>query len=188
VRKLAREAAIFCLVGSVLTIFGTFVVMERSDRAAGSAAAMSAVHGTQGGWIEIRVSSGPPDAKLEPSINFVKVPLTNRTVLSVRQCPDLSQKVLPGLRPYNPIYEQEHACRSFFYPVAKDGGELVSVPLGNPDQVSIEKDYWDAYKAARRNTTLENLLSAGLRGFIFGFPAGFGVWCLYRLVQFAIFG
>jgi hypothetical protein len=44
VRKLAREAVIFCLLGSILVIIGGFVIGERQSTGAAKSAGMQAVH------------------------------------------------------------------------------------------------------------------------------------------------
>lgn len=201
-RKLAREAVIFCLLGSLLTIVGSFLALERGERAKAIAVAKSAVHAE----VELDLSASKPipsDAIVDQEwkVNFVKVPLTNGMILSVRQCPGVD--ISAGLvkpngdvdiafqQAYKQGEEEKHDCRYFDDPygklAAKYGGHLASVPLGDPNQVAIEKDYWVAYKVAKRGAILRSLMVSGLLG-LYGFPAGLGVWCLYRLVRFAIFG
>jgi len=86
------------------------------------------------------------------------------------------------------LAEADKNCRNFSDPFAKFGGRgdpLVSVPLGNADQVAIEKDYWTAYNKSRSyaGSAVGSLLG-GLRGF----PVGLGLWVFYRLVRFAVKG
>jgi hypothetical protein len=120
----------------------------------------------------------------------------------VRQCPDVD--ISAGLvkpngdvdtasqQAYKQREEEANDCRYFDDPygklAAQFGGRLDSVPLGNPDQVAIEKDYWAAYERSKQRTTPETLVESGLAGLWYGFPAGFVVWCLYRLVRFAVRG
>jgi hypothetical protein len=197
-RKLAREAVIFCLLGSLLAIVGSFVVLDRGEREA-VAVAKSAVHAE----VKLDLSASepiPPNAIVaqEWKMNFVKVPLTNGMTLSVRPCLDVD--ISAGLvkpngdvdvavqQAYKQGEEEKHDCRYFVDdPYAKYGGHLDSVPLGDPNQVTIERDYWAAYKVAKRGAVLRSLMVSGWLG-LYGFPAGLGVWCLYRLVRFAIFG
>jgi hypothetical protein len=201
-RKLAREAVIFCLLGCLLTVIAAFVVLERGERARAISLAKSAVHAE----VELDYSSFQPipagSTVAGPAINFVKVPLTNGMLLSVRQCPDLD--ISAGLvkangdadlafqQAYKRSEEQKNDCRYFDDPygklAAEFGGRLVSVPLGDPNQVSIEKDYWAAYQKGMHGTILNSLTVSGLAGLLYGFLAGLGMWCLYRLLRFAVKG
>ena len=201
-RKLAREAVIFCLLGSLLTVIGIFLVLERGNRARTVSLAKSAVHAE----VDLDYASLQPipgeSTAAEPVINFVKVPLTNGMLLSVRQCPDLD--ISAGLvkangdvdvafqQAYKRSEEQKNDCRYFNEPygklAAEFGGRLASVPLGDPNQVAIEKDYWAAYQRATHGTILKSLTEFNLAGLSYGFPAGLGVWCLYRLIRFAVKG
>jgi hypothetical protein len=185
VRKLAREAVIFCLLGSVLTIVGSFVVLNRDERARATAAAKSAVHAE----VELDQSNFKPiptDAIVDQEwkINFVKVPLSNGVILSVRQC--LHVDISAGLvepngdvditfqQAYKQGGEEKHDCRYFDDSYAKYGGHITSVPLGDPNQVAIEKGYWAAYKTAKRGTVLKSLIVSGWMG-AYGLAGGFGV-------------
>jgi hypothetical protein len=200
VRKLAREAVIFCLLGTVLGIIAFCIVLERGNNRAARLAGQSAVHAIQ--------ADIPPNATNVHSItpyNIVKVPLTNGEALYVYQCPD--PDISAGLvephgdvdiafqQAYKRDKEEKHGCRYFDDPqgklAAEFEGRLAAVPLGNPNQVAIERDYWVAYKAGKQLTKHHILRLAGYAGLKYGFPAGFGlwcVWCLYRLVRFAIVG
>lgn len=78
IRKLAREATIFALLGIVAAAIGIFAFMDNQDRANAKRQAVIAVHAG------IDFSNAP--AKPAPT---VEVPLTNGTVLQVRRCPNL---------------------------------------------------------------------------------------------------
>jgi hypothetical protein len=200
VRKLAREAVIFCLSGTVLGSIGFFMLWEQGNNRAERLAGQSAVHAIQ--------ADIPPNATnvhFNSPNNVVKVPLTNGKVLYVYQCPD--PDISAGLvephgdvdiafqQAYKRDNEEKHGCRYFDDPqgklAAEFGGRLAAVPLGNSNQVAIERDYWAAYKAGKRLTTHEIVMIAGYSGLKYGFPVGLGlwcVWCLYRLVRLAILG
>jgi hypothetical protein len=62
------------------------------------------------------------------------------------------------------------------------------VPLGEQNQVAIEKDYWGAYKKSEHENLFENGIVASLYFGLWGFPGGFAIWGFYRLVRFAIKG
>ncbi len=183
-RKLAREAVIFCLLGSILAAIAALVIVERQAiGAAKSEAAARAVHG-----ILVPTGITPDDSA---GAHYAAVPLTNGIRLYVRACIDPQQ---PPSKPPNlldTLYEQDHDCRYFYdgsaREVAQFGGWPAAISLGDSDQVSIEKDYWTAYKSVKRWPVPENLMISALFG-LYGFPAGFVLWCLYRLVRFAIFG
>jgi len=178
VRKLAREAVIFCLLGSVLTIIGSFAVKEWGNSNAADVAATRAVHAVQ----NLPSGYNLVDPISHDVKNTVKVPLTNGTMLFVMQCSDADRPV-HVLGVFDRVYEQEHNCRNLGV-----NFHLTGLHLGDPEQVAIEKDYWAAYKTAMREKVPGNLMVSGLIALLYGFPAGFCVWCLYRLVRFAIFG
>ena len=189
-RKIAREAVIFCLLGSILVIIGSLLIAKQQDTGAAKSAAMRAVHAIL-----------PPPAGFipdpSPGIRFVTVPLTNGPTLYVKQCFDVRHPPGQPADIFDSVYEQDHDCRYFSHDPADEkveglppGAYLLPIRLsiGNPNQLAIEKDYWTAYRTAKRGQTPENLMVSALAGFLYGFPAGFGVWCLYRLVRFAVMG
>jgi hypothetical protein len=128
-RKLAREATIFALLG-MLAFIGVFVKLDGDDRAEARSKATVAVHAAQ------NVPAGfPVDGS-------VQVPLTNGTVLQVLACqPPHQQITLPqGYEDAKPA-NQDTDCITFSTdpPTIRD-----RLPLGNTDQVAIERDYWIA--------------------------------------------
>jgi hypothetical protein len=67
------------------------------------------------------------------------------------------------------------------------GGHLLSVPLGDENQVAIEKEYWAAYAKAKSQHRVQNALESVFLS-LWGFPCGIIVWLFYRLVRFAVKG
>ena len=186
-RKLAREATIFALLGLLVATIGVFVNLDMHDRANARQAACWAVHAvmdnsdahnTPGIVLRPGYEDGKPVVPLT-----VKVPLTNGTVLHIRPCDEGPNPNLPA----GFVFDQDD-CKHFSDPF--DGRSSVwppaSVPLGNADQVAIEKDYWAAYNA-NRNIGWRTILGSLFFG-LWGFPAGLGLWMFYRLVWFAVKG
>ena len=167
IRKLAREATIFALLGMALGAIGAYVFMDYEDRTNAIYQATIAVHGGMDWTVHTQHS--------QPT-HTVQVPLTNGAVLYVRRC-----------EPEGPWAKYEVSkpdCRKFITdPIAiRD-----AVPLGHADQVIIEKDYWAAYKRARHYDLGGQLLGSLYIGLL-GFPAGLALWIFYRLVRFAVKG
>jgi hypothetical protein len=205
-RKLAREAVIFALLGMLVAIIGAFVITDSRARSLARSEAAKAVHGIQ----------LPPSATLVPAqqndLPTVQVPLTNGVLLHVRSCPPQYVEPAPsnsaqtksklGKYQFSDIDKPDKPsragrdwvdeildCENFSDPFAKYGGRghLTAIPLGNPDQVAIEKDYWAAYRHAKKQVFTENVLMSLLFG-LYGFPAGVALWIFYRLVRFAVKG
>ena len=186
IRKLAREATIFALLGMALGAIGAYVFMDYEDRTNAIYQATIAVHGGMDWNVHAQHS--------QPT-HTVQVPLTNGAVLYVRRCEpdgpwtkyatgkDDTIKLPPGYEDAKPVVSTPE-CRKFITdPIAiRD-----SVPLGNADQVAIEKDYWAAYKKAR-HYDLDGQLLGSLYVGLLGFPAGLVLWIFYRLVRFAVKG
>ena len=76
IRKLAREATIFALLGMVVAAMGVFVVMDNGDRTNAKRQAAMAVHAGALDFI--------PENERLPST--VQVPLSNGIMLEVRAC------------------------------------------------------------------------------------------------------
>jgi hypothetical protein len=94
-RKLAREAIIFALVGLLVATIGIFVKLDTYDRAAAREKAAEAFHGSIVTQIQVAIDfSIRPHA---PSVTHaVPVPLRNGTVLLVPQRPiDLTAGLVP---------------------------------------------------------------------------------------------
>lgn len=73
-RKLAREATMFALLGILVATIGIFVFMDNQDRANAKRQAAIAVHAVEGMY-------ALTDGEI---VNTLQVPLTNGTVLRVR--------------------------------------------------------------------------------------------------------
>ena len=180
-RKLAREAVIFALLGWLGATIAIFVKLDIDDRAAAKDKAVQAVHAGID-WNVYTTNSQP--------MHTVQVPLRNGTVLQVRQCPiDLTAGLVPKVKfdpnaPYQPEDCRNFSDDKFF---ADLGGVLVSIPLGNAEQVAIERDYWTAYHNSRHQELAGEMLGSLFLG-LWGFPAGLGLWIFYRLVRFAVKG
>jgi hypothetical protein len=67
------------------------------------------------------------------------------------------------------------------------GGRLSAIPLGDENQVAIEKDYWLGYAKVKSQDRSENMMMAAVLS-LWGFPLGIIVWLFYRLVRFAVKG
>jgi len=131
----------------------------------------------------------------------VLVPLTNGVRLFVTDCAQLhpidwfdqnapnksanvqAHRIVPGsTNGSDCVYFSD----PFWDEAAKYGGHLSAVPLGDENQVAIEKEYWQAYTKSNHEhlvqTAFESLLS------LWGFPAGIIVWLFYRLIRFGVKG
>lgn len=145
--------------------------------------ATKAVHADTTEPTHMDLSSG---AVLAP-LNTVAVPLTNGSILRVRRCAD-STEAAPERNWFTQMAEEDKNCRYFSDSFAKFGGQITSVPLGQPDQIALERDYWTAYKAADQRDTLATATASLLLGLLWGFIGGICTWVFYRLVRFAIAG
>jgi hypothetical protein len=197
VRKLAREAVIFMLLGPVVVFVVVFGYGQRQSIGGVKARAAQAVYATD-----------VPPPRGYTVDNSVVVPLTNGAQLYVADCNRLHPNVvksepLPSGQA-KPIFDMSKAqpipleqqtlpgssngvdC-VYFSDFRKFGGNLVSVPLGEENQVAIEKEYWTAYADAKHEMRGENALLAGYLS-LYGFPGGLAPWGLYRLVRFAVKG
>jgi hypothetical protein len=182
-RKLAREATIFALLGFLTGTISLFWITENKSRFSARVAAARAVHALpqEEFVIPTDVQNLPPG--LVPIDATVEVPLTNGMILQVRQCEPLPTPP-PGYTLDSP--ESRSDCRYFSGP---SGGRfrLTRLVLGSADQIAIEKEYWAAYSKAKRQSLAENGMASLILG-LWGFPAGIGIWAFYRLVRFAIKG
>jgi hypothetical protein len=181
-RKLAREAVIFALLGFLAETVIFFLATD--TRATAKLVAANTVDAQEA---DAPIQGVPPGLVAIP-IGVIEVPLTNGTVLHVRQCEPLPTPP-PGYTLDSPVSRSD--CRYFSNPYQdfdrKFGGRMVAIPLGDADQIAIEKEYWAAYSRAKRQTLLENGMASLILG-LWGFPGGLGIWALYRLVRFAIKG
>jgi hypothetical protein len=193
-RRLAREATIFALLGFLTATVSFFVIAERASRFNAGVVAAKAVHAVPAE--ELPSSSLPPG--LVAIDGTVAVPLTDGTLLHVRWCTtepiDLTAGFVPVPPPgykFDATQNTEQDCRYLSFTRTPDykkyGLAPVSIRLGDPDQVTIEKDYWAAYKNSKRQSLVENGMASLILG-LWGFPGGIGIWAFYRLVRFAIKG
>jgi hypothetical protein len=182
VRKLVREAVIFMLFGLVVGVLVAFVLFERSSAGDVRKAAARAVYAHE----------APPLPAYRPDPPWaVQVPLTNGILLFVTDCNKLHPSTI--VDPKSPTMPGPAGTTNgsdcvYFKTESSDlRWHLVSVPLGDENQIAIEKEYWAAYAKARR----QHLLKSGMWSLIvglWGFPAGLGIWVFYRLVRFAVKG
>jgi hypothetical protein len=197
-RAIAREAVIFALIGLLLAEMGGAIFVLRRARQEGRSEAMITLHA---------VPAPPKGYHVD---NSVEVPLKNGTVLFVAACTqvhakdDLFDQVARQMKEgINKLKHQQTLdfSKGFKYPpgtisddcvvfrddVTNKEWTLTAVPLGEENQVAIEKQYWRSYLDAR-NRALENQLPPVFIVGLFGFPAGLVVWLFYRLVRFAVKG
>ena len=206
-QKLAREATIFALLGLIIGIIGVFVAMDSDDKAAAKEKAAQAVHASTPQWqIRLDFSKAP----VQSVTNIVLVPLRSGMVLLVRRCPgpipippvarlgeaveSRKQNIFDELAKNDELAKDDKNCRNFSFSGSNShayylGDSLsLTVPLGDADQVAIEKDYWIAYRNSRRQHFAGEMLGSLFLGGLYGFPAGLGLWMFYRLVRFAVKG
>jgi hypothetical protein len=207
-RKIAREAVIFMLLGPIAAVLVAFIYLERQSAEVFKAEAARGVYAI--------------DAAQEPAgftpVNSVLVPLTNGVRLYVTDCAQAHPWVVSSVPANNkpadlpagltPLPSVDSAtarferippgahleggnCVHFSDPYQKElqqlGGRLSSIPLGDENQVAIEKDYWQAYAKAKSQHRIENMVAAGVLS-LWGFPTGIIIWLFYRLVRFAVKG
>jgi hypothetical protein len=191
-RKLLREITIFALLGFIVASVSLFVNLEKGIKISAARDAAKAVHADTKDHSPMQglpsgssvAPNGTPDflpspPGFIPDVLTVAVPLTNGTVLHVRVCGQSSG-------PWNKYID----CREFSAPdpYKEFGGHIISIPLGHPDQIALEKDYWAAHNKTSRQNLFSNATGSLLLGLLWGFPCGIGVWIFYRLVRFAITG
>lgn len=179
-RKLAREAVIFMLLGPIVAAPAVFAFFQHRSVGDVKTEAARSVHAI--------------DAVQEPAgfrpINSVLVPLTNGVKLYVTDCNQAHQLVWfdqnappPGAHGGDCVYFSDPYQKE----LQQSGGRLASISLGDENQVAIEKDYWLAYSKAKSQHRIENAMAAVVLS-LWGFPAGIIVWLFYRLVRFAVKG
>ena len=194
-RKIAREAVIFMLAGFVLAAILAFVLLYRSELDRKRYRAAEAVFA-----LEVTNS---PDTRRK---NGVLVPLTNGRKLSVTDCSQTHQidfdkyaspqiPLPPGAK-ISPVPAAAISAGStngsdcvYFsseYDLTDLGGRLESVPLGDANQIAIEKMYWDAYSSTRTDYVV--LIFSSLVFSLIGLAGGLLIWAFYRLVRFAVTG
>ncbi len=186
-RKTARQAVIFMLLGLVVGVLVAFLLLERRSTGDVKKDAAKAVYAYE-------ASPLPPGFK--PDEPAVQVPLTNGVLLFVTDCNRahpwvISSQPAAGTPtktvPVPPGSTNGSDCVYFNNQYKDPNWSLVSVPLGDENQVAIEKEYWQAYAKSKRQHLLENGMWSLLMG-LWGFPAGLVIWLFYRLVRFAVKG
>src|ERR1700686_3775113 len=168
-RKLSRQATIFALLGFLLTFIRFFAILGPNITTNAMADATAAVHAE----IDPPGIHLPLGSRARP-IDTVDVPLTNGTILHVRECQQYWRGRL----------DETTDCRFF----SDRYRELVSVPLGHAQQIAVEKDYWAAYRKSIRENLLQNEFCSTTLALRWGLLGGIGVWILYRLIHFAVRG
>jgi hypothetical protein len=199
VRKLVGEATTFALLGFLCLTSGLFAKLEIDAKAAAKLGAARAVHAVQA-IDPSYVPGAQPGTLILPS-DTVDVPLTNGTVLHVRQCsdngplenpfrfePDKNYVTISNRDVLKELNEVAN-CRTFAHPFRELADErFFSVPMDHPEQVAIEKDYWAAYRETQRAYVTGYAAGLTLLIGLWGFHGGIGIWAFYRLVRFAIKG
>jgi hypothetical protein len=210
-RKTAREAVIFMLLGPVVAAPAVFGFLQHRSVEDVKTEAAREIYA-----IDAASENPRPPAGFTP-VNSVSVPLTNAMQLYVTDCSqahpwvvssvpanskpsdlpsgltalpsvDSGSKKLERLPPGSTNGSDcVYFTNEFSGLEEKYGGHLVSVPLGDENQVAIEKDYWLAYAKAKNQHRTENMMAAAVLG-LWGFPAGIIVWLFYRLIRFAVKG
>jgi hypothetical protein len=208
-RKLAREAVIFMLLGPVVAAPAIFTYLQRRSLTEIKAEAARAVYAFD-------VKSLPPGFRLDNSVlvpltNGVQLNVTDcaqahpwvissTPVKSAAKPADLPagltplQSVESGSKNFEQIppgATNGTDCVYFKDELSeltqKYGGHLDAVPLGDVNQVQIEKDYWAAYAKANSQARGSNAIETAFFS-LWGFPTGIIVWLFYRLVRFAVKG
>jgi hypothetical protein len=167
-RRLAQQAIIFALLGFVVTFIVLFAILGRNIATSARTDAAVAVHAE----IDLPQIQGLPAGSIARPIDTVDVPLTNGTVLHIREC----QQYWRGN-----LWETTD-CHFF----SDRYRQLISIPLGHAQQIAIEKDYWVAYRKSSRESLFQNALFSTELGLRWGFPGGLGLWILYRLIHLAV--
>ena len=130
----------------------------------------------------------------------VLVPLTNGTQLYVTDCALAHPGIITPLPPVDSNSERFermphqgviHSGDCVYFKAKSSelsyDRYFASVPLGDVNQIQIEKDYWSAYAKAKNQKLNANAVQAGFMS-LWGFPIGITVWLFYRLVRFAVKG
>jgi len=186
-QKLAREAGIFGLLGLLMATVGLCAKLYADARRTARTEAAKAVHAR-----DYQVQG------VEPSPATVLVTLDDGTILHVRQCQKYDSKaayasadrllaalearalrqkgasqptydVQPRTEPALVKPDETLDCRNFSF-----------API---DRVSLERDYWTAYRESKQQALARNALASLAKGLL-GFPAGVGVWIFYRRAGF----
>ena len=178
-RKLAREAIIFALIGMLVGAVGAFALPAKDIRTSARLAGAEAVHAF---FLQPGESIGPfPEAQ-----PILQVPLTNGTILYVRVCPlnIFEQAAAQPCRfvtldhsALKPIFDPDHPHQTVPPPKPPPGfipepvtilggwvtlsaadyqnvsdARTFAVPIGDVNQIAIEKDYWAAYTESEHAT------------------------------------
>ena len=191
-RKLAREAVIFILLGPVAAIVPAFIYFQRQSLGDIKYVAARKIYAAE-------LDKPRPDFI---PIYSVAVPLTTGETLFVTDCgqlypsaatngavSDKPSNTMPRTEQFVPGSTNGKDCVYFDDEVYRRGGHLSSVTLGNKNQIAVEKAYWAAFAKAKAKHH-QAYASAVMAGFLslWGIPAGFAVWICYRLIRFAAEG
>jgi hypothetical protein len=180
IRKLAREAVIFALLGMLAAIIGAVTILDSSARSAARFYAASRVHGFFPVQLDMSKSQPIPPPPAGFNVSVMSVPIGSR-MLNVRVCLD-SDKTRDA---FTEAAEEMNDCRYVYDPFKELGGVLTD--LGPKHKAEIASEYWAAYRQSIHDARIVNVLPCLLVG-LYGFPAGLGLWLFYRLVRFAIKG
>jgi hypothetical protein len=177
IRKLAREAVIFALLGFFIVSIALLVPTQLGVVTSAKRSAATAVHDV----------SALSESEPHKPLYLVNVPLTNGTVLRIRKCAD-GNKSETRQDAFNSAIERRDNCRYFDNEMAKFGGVLDSIPLGHAEQIAVEHDYWAAYQGAMHRDVFSSVAASLLLGLLWGFCGGTALWIFYRLIRFAVTG
>src|SRR6266849_5785498 len=153
-RKLAREAIIFALLGLLIGTIGIFVKLDMDDRAAAKEEAARAVHARavhasvgmlEFGKSRLREAPKPPFDPNAPIQSLV--PLRNGTVLQVRQC-SMADPAEPILLSAQGIDDRTRARLWDQIHQAKNEDDLDNDLQNANISQSLKADLWKAKRAA----------------------------------------
>ena len=185
-RKLAREAGVFGLLGLLMASIGFFAKLYADARLTARTVAAQAVH-----------ARDDQVQRVEPSHAIVVVTLNDGTILHVRQCQkydpqtayESADRLIAALETRS--LRQKQAAQpndnaqprnKLALPKPDETFDCRNFSSTSYDQASLERDYWTAYRESKHQALAGNVLGSLAKGLL-GFPAGLGVWIFYRRLQ-----
>ena len=191
-RKSVREATVFGLLGMLVAIIGAVVATESRAGCEARTYAATMVHAShphmrvrlalpaqKGGITKLQPQEdGITKLQPIPGKQLVRVPVGGRD-LWVWVCVESEKS--RGVS--TEMDEELGDCRHIQNPV-RTLDVMMPVPgLSAEDQTAIEKDYWSAYRQAKRAILMDPKSWPPIIG-LYGFLAGLGIWIFYRLARF----
>lgn len=192
-RKSVREATVFGLLGMLMAVIGAVVAVESRAACEARTYAATMVHGSPGNHLSVRIALALPAQKDDitksqpqehgmtnfqpvPGRQLVEVPIGGRD-LWVWVCAESEKSRSMSTETDQGLGD----CRHIRNPVRTLDAGMHG--LSAEDQTAIEKDYWDAYRQAKR-AILRNPKSWSPMIGPYGLLAGLGIWIFYRLARF----